>query len=61
MKKYVKREQKKYPYKKTRLSRTVNTYEKYIVLDSSGNELGRYRLKQTCYQEHGKDCKIVVT
>jgi len=49
---------KGFPYK-SRVWINVNTIEKYIVLNKEGNELGRYRLKSTALQTHGKNVKII--
>jgi len=51
------RRNKGYPYK-SKIPSNVNQTEKYIILNEKGKEIARYRLKQTCYQEHGIKCKI---
>lgn len=39
--------------KELKLPKQVITKAKYITYDKYGKELGRYRLKRTCYNMHG--------
>jgi len=38
---------------------SINQTERYLVKDLDGEELGRYRLKSTCYSEHGAHIEII--
>lgn len=50
MKRQVKKELKKYPYK-SRVGLNVNQTEKYAVVDKEGNVVDKFRLSTCAYQK----------
>ena len=49
---------KGFPYK-SRIPINVNQTQKYLVKSKDGEILGKYRLKSTCTQEHGRNVEII--
>ena len=52
---------KGFPYKsrKPNCWSNVNQRDKYAVVDTDGNVVEKFRLKQTAWNKYGKDCKII--